>query len=295
MKNNKMFYFIHQSIKNILRNKFMSCISLVVLIICLIITGTIYLMSVNINLEFEKIQSENEILIFLDENLSYNNSLKIKNEIDKIKNISNSIFISKEESLNNYKQQLGNNSDILYGLENDNPLRNSYKITLHNNSLLLKTINDIKKINGVINIRADQQINEILLKITSITRSISILLMFICFLLSFFIVFNTIKITLFHRKNEIFIMKIIGSTNWFIRWPFIFEGLIIGIFGSIISFFIEYKIYLFFIKIIEKNINFINIIPFSELALILFELYIVFGIIIGITSSAISIRKFLDV
>ena len=189
--------------------------------------------------------------------------------------------------------KLGDKAVILEGLEKDNPFRDSYKINLDDLSNTKSVTDAIKKINGVANITDFQEAAGIVVKVVSIIRNVSFWLVLILCIVAAFIVSNTIKVSVFSRRKEINIMKYIGATDWFVRWPFIIEGMILGAISAVLSFLVVWVIY---IRLYAGfNFQLFKLVPYNDMAVLVLCAFLIVGIVIGSIGSAISIRKHLKV
>jgi cell division transport system permease protein len=295
MKASSFIYFLREGFRNLWANRLMSIASIGVLMACLILMGNTILLSVNINTVVKKIENTNEVLIYLNDGLNDKQISDIGKQIKANKNISECIYISKEQALKDYKARLGENADLLAGLEQDNPLPNAYKVKLNDLSKIQTTVSQMKKITGVLKVTNN---NEFAQKLVNLRSTISIGIVWVValmFLVSLFIIVNTIKIALYIRKREINIMKYVGATNWFIRWPFVFEGLFIGIIAGVVSFFLQWLMYHYVMSNIVGLMGNLKPILFGQLAGSIFLGFVGAGILVGACGSLISIRKYLKV
>lgn len=288
-------YFLREGMKSISIHKFVSFASISIIIACLLITGSVALMAVNVDKEIKNLQSETGIAVFIDETTTREDAIALEPKIKAIPNISEVTFISKEDAFNNYKLSLGDDASILNGLENDNPLRDGYNIKLIDLSLMNSTVSSLKDIPQIKNIRDDVQTASSLISIRKLFVFISLALIIALGSVSIFIISNTIKLAMFARRDEIGIMKMVGATNWFIRWPFIIEGLILGVLAGLIGFFMQWGLYSWLSGTIEQSVGILDIIPFAPLYPYVLTCFIISGVFIGVLGSGFTIRKFLDV
>ncbi|HAN43957.1 MAG TPA: ABC transporter permease, partial [Ruminococcaceae bacterium] len=211
-------------------------------------------------------------------------------------------YISKEDGLKKYREMFGETSYLLDGLDNaENPLPNSFRISVDDLSILKETISEIQQINGVIKINAALEIAD---TVTEVKHAVAIAGSFIVALLvivSFVIIANTIKITVFNRRKEINIMKYVGATDSFIRLPFIIEGMLIGLISAVIAFFALWIGYGYLVDWVMKNPSpmiasiYTNIVPFVQIAKPLSLGFLGSGIGIGVIGSMMFVRKYLKV
>ena len=294
MKATSFIYFLREGLRNLWANRLMSMASVGVLLACLILMGNTILLSVNINDVVKKIENTNEVLIYLDDGLTSQQITDIGNQFKANTNISECIYISKEQALAQYKKSLGSNADVLSGLDT-NPLPNAYQVKIKDLSKIQATVNNLKQTTGVLKVTINNDFTQKLIDIRTTINYGIIFVVILMFLVSMFIIVNTIKIALYIRKREINIMKYVGATNWFIRWPFIFEGLFIGIIAGTISFFLQWFMYNFVMSNIVGLIGNLKPVLFEQLAGYVFLGFIGAGIFVGVCGSIISIRRYLRV
>ena len=203
---------------------------------------------------------------------------------------------SKESRLNSLKDQFGEDASVLDGYETDNPLRDWYMVTLKDLSLSDETVAELEQIDGIVKVVRNQDAIDKLVSMTNYMGRISIWAMIALTLISIFIISNTIKLTVFARRKEINIMKFVGATDWFIRWPFIIEGIIIGLIGAVVSFVVLSYGYSGIIHLLSSlDISFVKFKPYHELILMFIGAFLGMGVVLGGIGSLISVRKYLKV
>ena len=288
-------YFIKEGLSNIFLHGFMSFAAVAVMAACLLITGSFALVAYNIEILIEDLESQNEIAVFIDESLTREDALKIEAEIKKIENIASVEFVSKEAAFQDYLVQLGEDAYIMEGLQEDNPLRDSYKITMHDISKHAETTEAISKIQGIGNTRSRQDISDRLLQIKTVVNAISLTLIALLGSVSLFIISNTVKLAMFYRREEIAIMKMIGATNAFIRLPFMVEGVTLGLFGGLFAYFAQMGVYKYITDGLVAGTGILKMVEFSQFGLPLFGLFMLAGVVLGIVGSVFTIQKFMKV
>ena len=273
----------------------MSFASIAVLMSCLVIIGAFSLIIININVNIEKLGLMNEIVVFVDYNLEEEDIASIEEQIRQLDNINSIEHVTKEQALDNMKENSGEYGDVYAELEGDeNPLPDAFKITYSDNSKASTLYYQLAQIDGVnkVNNRLD-----IATAIENLKNGISIVcigFLAILFIVSIFVIINTIKLAVIHRRTEIEIMRYIGASSWFITLPFIFEGIIIGLFASGIAYLFEWLIYHYIeVSISEGMQMIITLLPFSDVAVNLALFFVVIGVITGIIGSNVSLRKYL--
>ncbi len=295
MKASSFAYFLKEGLRNLWANRLMSLASIGVLLACLILMGNTVLLSVNVNNVVGKIQNTNEILVYLNDGMTNTQITDIGKQIKDNNNITECIYISKGQAFEEYKKSLGDNADVLNGLEKDNPLPDSYKIKLKDLSKTQDTVKQLKKITGVLKVTSNNDFADKLVKLRTQINFIIGVVVLVMFLISLFIIVNTIKIALYIRKREINIMKYVGATNWFIRWPFVFEGLYIGLIAGVVSFFLQWVMYQYVMSNIVGIMGNLNPTPFGQVLGYVLLGFVGSGVLVGVFGSIISIRKYLKV
>jgi len=291
-------YFIKQSGKSIWRNKVMSLASIGSVMSALLVIGIFLILVLNVDYLAAKLESQVEIKVHLKDGLSQIIIDDISKEIKGLTGVKDCIFVSKDKALKEFSESLGENSYLLEGLEGDNPLSDSFVVTLEDPRLAPQVTLAIQAMSNIENVVYGKEVLEKLLNITYFLRVGSLVIVGILFLISVFIISNTIKLTVFARRREIGIMKYIGATDWFVRGPFFFEGVLLGLIGSIISISLLATGYYFLARYIEQQmfgLLVISLMPFNEVLNTLVIALLIFGAIIGSLGSMISIRKFLRV
>ena len=233
MKLSSMGYLLKEGLKNIWNNRTMSIASICVLVSCLVLTGAALLFSQNVNSIMGDVQDRNTVEVYLDMDIPTLEAVRIGPEIQKIDNVESCEFIRGDDQLEQYRDVLG---DLVDGLQGDERvLPDSYRITMTDLSLYQQTVDQILQVEGVDTISDRSQTAE---KLTSLNRLVSTIGFWVVLALaivSLFIIVNTIRVTMYSRRLEISIMKSVGATDWFIRIPFIVEGIIIGLISALIA------------------------------------------------------------
>ena len=294
---NSFRYYISQAFKSFARNGLTSMVSVFIVMCCLLIFGVFSVITLNVNHITRQIEDKCEIQVFMDENTSDKQLSKAKEQILKIENVKTAEIFSKEDTIEYMKEIFAEDAAALEGYEGDNnPFRDSFKITLNDLSQADATAEELSKIENVAKISNKRDTLNTILSTTNGVRNASLVIMVMLCLISVFIIANTIKIAVFSRRKEIGVMKFVGATNWFIRWPFIFEGIITGITGALISFgLISWGYIVLYSKALTLNMDIFSLVPYSAIWSVLLICFLSIGILIGAIGSGFSIRKHLDV
>ena len=262
----------------------------------LILTGTVTLIAYNIDLSIVDLQQSNEIVVWIDDNLTTREAKDLQPQFEKIENTATVEFEDRDVALEKYRKELGDDAGILddYNSSN-NPLRNSYILTLKDSTKAEETIADIGMIEGVASVRADEAVIGKLIQIQHVFNIIALAMVAGLAVISIFIISNTVKLAMFARREEISIQKIVGATNWFIRWPFVIEGMIIGLIAGGLAFLAEWALYTELFNVAGGVIPYFEILPFDSLKWLVLAVFAGAGALFGIGGSVTSIRKFMDV
>lgn len=293
----QIWYNLRQAFVQIGRNKGMSLASVFAITAMMLILGLFFVITVNINLFTEMVKSDYEqVEIFLLDETTPEEAQVLMDQIEEQKDVEKVEYRTREDALKIMKSRWGESSYLLDSL-GDNPLPNSILITVNS----LEGAGDVTEfatgLSGVEDVKYYQETVEKLTKVTNFLQIAALIIMAFLIVVSVVVVSNTIKLTVLARAREISIMKYIGATNWFIRGPFLIEGIIIGIFASLVSAGITFGIYSKVVDLIGRQVMTIlssPLVPAGYLALNLICIFLAMGISIGAWGSIISMRRFLD-
>lgn len=290
MKHYRLTYFIGQAFSGLWRNGVMSFASIAVLMSCLVVIGGFTLIVMNIDLNLEQFGNLNQIVVFVDHEATEEEIVDIGTKIRKLDNISDLKRVTKEEGLAQMKSDYDTYDDVN---DEKSKLPDKYIITYIDTEKVPELDYQLKQIDGIIKVN-----NRLDLASSIETFKSGVMLVFIWFLailsvVSVFIIINTIKLSVFARRNEISIMRYVGATGWFITLPFVFEGIIIGVFASIIAYFVEWYIYSYIETMVISELRMLSILQFTDINIFVLFGFIGLGIVAGITGSSISLSKYL--
>lgn len=262
---------------------------------CLIITGSISLVAVNLEHNLNQLMSENEILAYVDEEYSTEEAQALEPTLAGVDNVSDCQFISKEEAMDRYLDGL--EDDALYTDLPASVLRDRYALQVEDITRLSETIRQVEQVEGVIKVSAALDVADGFVTVRNVMVGVAVILLAVLFIISFFIISNAIKMATVNREEEIVIMKMVGATNAFVRWPFVVEGIVLGLASAVIAGLLQFGIYSLMTKAVNvySHVQFISIIPYQTLALPVMVIYLAIGLMIGVFGSLITIRKFLRV
>ncbi|MEF9982948.1 MAG: permease-like cell division protein FtsX [Oscillospiraceae bacterium] len=301
MRGSSFGYLIKQGIKSVYVNRVMSFAAIGVLIACMLLIGSSMLLSYNVNGIVGYIEDQNEVVAFLNMELSSDEKKDIDDEINALTNVNKVLFISGKEGLIEWFDTLGDDSVYLEGLEEEKILPDSYRLMLDDLSILDETVKKLENIDGIDKVIAPIEVAKTLTNVKSAVFFCGMFIVGILVAVSFVIIGNTIKITVFNRRKEINIMKMVGATDIFIRLPFFIEGLLLGVISATISFFLLWGGYeLAFKWLNENSVMWVssfqsNMVQFNAIALKLYLELLLGGTFVGTAGSMIFVRKYLRV
>lgn len=296
-KSSNFKYFVSEGCKSYSKNWLMSLASTFIVIASLLVLGIYLLFSMNINYVAKQLESECEIRAWVDESIEPDTSemKDIENKLKSIDNVDDVDFFSNEKALDEYAKDLGDDAAVLDGLEGDNPLRDSFKITLVDLSMADSTALKVSEVEGIAKVSDNQSSMNKLVNATKIVKNLSFWFMIFLSAIAVFIISNTIKITLFARRRDINIMKYLGATNSFISWPYIIEGIVIGLVGALISLVAVILGYNYFLSMDFTLFGTIRFCSLTDVILLLLAWLVGIGVLLGAAGSAVSIRRHLRV
>lgn len=297
MRLSSIKYYFKEGFSGLFRNQLMTIASIATVASCILIITFSYCIVSNLQYILAQMQDSIGISVFVEEDLSAEEVTEINEQIKNIEHVSRVNYITPQEALDKLKEQLGMES-VLDGFDGENnPLSDSFEVYLDNIKNQNTVLDELQQINGVRKIRHAQTETEILMKASNAIRIIGGVVIIVLMAISIVIIMNTIKISVYTRKNEIMIMKFVGATDWFIRWPFIIQGVLIGFIGAAIPIVISWPVYSKIINLIYDNSPIIkNLVSFKysiDIFSVLIPLSLGAGMLIGVLGSVTSIHKYL--
>lgn len=288
-------YFLQETCRSLFRNRFMAIASVLTVTLSMFILGVFLTAVLNINHMASYLENQVEMTVYLKDGLTTEQVMTVGKSLKALPGMKEIKFTNKDQAMQKFKERMGDQKGLLDAI-NGNPLPASYEITFNSPEELNRSADVVAKYQGVEGVQYGKDIIEQLYKVAQVIRIGGIVLIVFLAGAELFIISNTIRLTVFARRREIQIMKYVGATNGFIRWPFLFEGLIIGFLGSGITSIILWEGYKIVIaEIVSAGLVFIPLIPiwpfmFHNILIILGA-----GMLIGILGSAISLRKYMKV
>lgn len=294
MRTRTYFYFLRQALISLTRNALMSLASIGTMVVSLVLLGMFLMMIASLGNIVTSLESKVEVTAFLKDSASLAEIEKLRSEIGKMEGVKEVVFIPKGEAFQELKEKMGNKSKVLAAVKS-NPLPNSFEIKAKQPEQVSVIAKELVNFKEIEEIKYGQEVVQKLFALTKVLRWTGITLIVLLTLATIYIIVNTIRLTVFARRKEIKIMKLVGATDWFIRWPFLIEGMLLGLVGAIVAVLLLRESYVVIITRVQEALPFI---PLGgdggEVANLSYWLLLV-GILIGAIGSTISLRKFLQV
>lgn len=299
MKFRSIKYFLTEAFSGVFKNRLMSIASIGTVAACIFIIAICYCALSNVDYMLTQIEDAIGIAVFLDDDLSSDRILEINDELTAMEHVESVSYMSPDDALADLKQSW-DAEEILAGFDSsNNPLSSSFELLLDDISYQQDIVTKLEQIDGIRNIRSSETETEFLVKASNFLSVFGSVLILVLAIISVVIITNTIKISVFTRRTEISIMKYVGATDWFIRWPFVIEGVIIGLVGAAIPIIAAWPLYNKLVDVIYAQIPmFSSLVSFKfgiDIFSVLLPVSLIFGAILGVLGSTISLRKHLNV
>lgn len=295
MKVRTIEYYIREVFISLRRNNWMSVASIGTVAVSLFIFGMFLMMVMNMNKLAENMESQVQINVYLLDKVDREQARDIEKDLKEIEGVESVGFVTKDEAMERFKDRLGDQKTLLDALDETNPLPDSFEVTVTNPDLVKTAAEKMEKLDGVECAKYGQDVMEHLFEITRLLRIFGLTLMLVLAFATLFIISNTIRLTVFARRKEIAIMKYVGATDWFIRWPFVMEGMVLGLFGSIIAATVLRTAYTAMAEKVYDTLAFFPLIPEQPFLTYITIVVVISGMVVGAIGSAVSIKKFLKV
>ena len=294
MKGASLGYLTREGFRNIWVNRLLSLATIVVLISCLIIVGSGSLIFLNINAVLDLIEGQNVVMVYVNDDADDTMTQTLGVQLEAHTNVLEVEFVPREEAFQRQIEAYGDKAELLEGLSPE-ILPDAYKVTVKDLEMFDATVAEIKNYENVLQIRENSDLAGKLASIRNAVTYISIGIVAILFFVSLFIVSNTIRITIYNRRLEISIMKAVGATNAFIRWPFMVEGILLGLFSAILGLGIQYGVYSVASIWLGNVLSMLGgeVVSFLDYVWVIFGIFAFIGIVIGAFGSIISLNKYL--
>ncbi len=288
-------YFIKETYKSIRRNGFMSFASISTVAVSLLVLGMFLLIFLNTNNLAKYLESQVHVSVYMQDDASSDELKAVEAKLKQLPGVVKVTAVNKEQALARFKERLGDQDQLLSSLGKDNPFPNSFELQVDSPERIKVITPSISQIPKVETAKFGQEVVEHLFSLTKILRLGGIVLIIFLAMAILFIISNTIRLTVFARRKEVIIMKYVGATDWFIRWPFLLEGMTLGFFGAVLASICINSIYAGLLEKIHATLAFLPLLPASPLLFYVTIVLLAAGTGIGALGSYISLRKFLQV
>ena len=295
MKMNNLGYLMKEGIRSIFSHGLMSFASVCVTVACLIIVGSFSILMYNLNLMVEELNQTNEVICYVDSVYTDAEAKSVHSRINMIDNVFRADYVSREQALEEFIEDHDN--DTAFQGVDPQDLRHRIVVVLEDNSRMEETVALLEQVDGVAMIDAEFELAQGFTTISSVLGLVSTGIIAILLVVSLLIISNTVKLAMYDRKNEIAIMKMVGATNGFIRFPFMVQGFFLGILGAGLAFGAEWFLYDGLVKKIAEvdALGLFSFVPFGELLVPMVVVFGAAGLFVGVFGSISAIRKFMDV
>ena len=295
MKIRTMRYFVSEAVKSFWRNSFMSIASIATVALSFFILGVFTIIVANLDHFAENLESQVQISIYLKDDLTTDQVMSVGRRLKALPDVKELSFTNKDQAMEKLKERMKDQPGILNALEGKNPLPSSYELTFTNPEAVKKTAAIVAEYPEVESSHYGQEIIEQLFQITAVVRWGGIALIILLTFATLFIISNTIRLTVFARRKEIGIMKYVGATNWFIRWPFLLEGLFLGFIGGVIADLALLQFYEFITVTIHRSLAFLPMVSMYPFMYQMGGVLLLLSMVIGAIGSTISLKRYMKV
>ena len=288
-------YFVKETYKSIRRNGVMSFASISTVAVSLLVLGMFLMIFLNTNNLAQYLESQVQVSVYMQDSATAKELASVKDKLTKMPGVVKVTQVSKQQALERFKKRLGDQQQLLSSLGKENPFPNSFEIQVDSPERIKVLTPQIGQLPKVETAKFGQEVVEHLFQLTKILRFGGIILVVFLAMATLFIISNTIRLTVFARRKEVIIMKYVGATDWFIRWPFLLEGMTLGFCGAVVASLFINSIYSGLLERIHATLAFLPLLPTYPLLLYVDVFLLVAGTGIGALGSYISLRKFLQV
>lgn len=295
MRKHDVGYFFHEGLSNMFSHGFMTFAAIGITVACLLIMGTFTLVAVNANELLRDLEQDNEILAYVDDSYTPEQAKALQKKLERIPNVTSATYISREQAMEDFTSEYPD--EALFQDLDPQIFRDRYALKITELESISATVQAVREVTGVADVNAFEEIAGGFITVRNVATVVCVALIAILFVVSVFIISNTIKLTTFDRREEIAIMRMVGATNGFIRWPFVYEGFMLGLLSAVIAFFLQWGLYAAVARGVDTNdtLQLIRVMPFDQLWQPVAVTFLVAGLLMGVGGSLSAIRKFLQV
>ena len=287
-------YYLREGVDSIFNHGLISFATVCVILACLLIIGSFASVALNVNYIIDGLEDQVSMLAFVDDSWTEEEARSLEGELLKLDNVSAVTFVTRSEALDQYLSQL-EYSDLFKEVEPE-VLRDRYLVYLKDISIMEDTQLRIRDVPGIAKVNAHPGIAQGMVATRRVVDVVSVVMIVLLLAVSVFIMANTLRLAAFTRRNEVAIVRMIGATNSFIRGPFNVEGMILGLTGSLVAFLAQWLLYTAVTGwIAGSSLSFLQIIPFSVLALPMLGCFLILGLLVAIFGSRIAIRNYMRI
>ncbi|MTS92896.1 FtsX-like permease family protein [Pseudoflavonifractor sp. BIOML-A4] len=291
-------YFLSEGFHSIFTHGLMSFAAVCMIVACLLIMGSFSLVAVNVGGMLGDLEQQNEFFAFVDETYSQQQVMDLKTRLEQVPNVKEVTFTSKSQAKEDFAEKYeGTENAAMFQDLPDEVYRDRFGIKVVSIEQFGATVKAVEEVEGVVNTRAESEVANGFVVVRNVASGVAVILVVMLVVMSLFMIANTIKLGTFTRRDEIAIMKMCGATNGFVRWPFVFEGMLLGLAGAVLAFFLQWGVYGLIGQAITSSdtIRLITVIPFKNMALEVLGVFAGTGLVVGVGGSMVAIRKFLQV
>jgi len=295
MKLNNIGYLLKEGFRSIFQHGFMSFAAICVTVACLIIVGSFSALAYNLDIMVQDLNKTSEIMVYIDSDLSDAEARSIGTKINLLDNVFDAKYVSREEALQNFVSDHDNDS-AFSGVQAQD-LRHRYVVTLEDNTKMEQTAEQLKNLPGVAKVSAAYELAQGFTTLQNVLHIVSVAVIAVLLVVSLLIISNTVKLAMYDRRDEIAIMKMVGATDGFIRWPFVYEGLLLGLIGAAVAFGLQWLLYAAVSQGIANSdtMQLLRVVDFRQIWAPVAAVFAGVGILVGVGGSLTAIRKFLRV
>lgn len=286
-------YYFREAVQSIIRNSWISVASIGVVAVSLLILGSSLLLVMNANNIAANLESSVEISVLLKDNSTPDEVQDLENKLADKSEVTQVVFVSKQQALDEMRENFGEKKDILDGLEEKNPLPDALRIKTATAEQVAPLAAELESYAQVDEVRYGQGVVEKMLALSKWVRTAGLITMVLLGIAAVFLIATTIRLSVYSRRKEIGIMKFLGATNWFVQFPFVLEGMMLGLAGSLMAVIVIYFGYISLIDSVQLSLPFMQLVTDRALIKPLMELLLLLGLAIGAAGSMISMRRFL--
>ena len=288
-------YYLREAFLSMIRKRWMTFASIGTVAVALFVLGVFLILVLNMTKMAAALENQVQISAYLIDGLTPENRAEVERMTKDLSTVKKVEYVTKEQALKTLEERLGDQRKILDALDGSNPLPNYFLVTVHSANDVKRTAAAIADLYGVEEVKYGQDVANNLFDLTHFVRVLGLILMLILALATVFIISNTIRLTVFARRKEIAIMKYVGATDSFIRWPFVLEGILLGFIGGGISAIILRSFYSAMTEKIYATLAFLPLIEQYPFMNYLTLCLIISGMLVGTLGSTVSLKKFLEV